>query len=191
MTGYVADLSWKSGTRAIEKLDRPRSTMAVNGLISPNYALLALCNCTCFLWGWVHFCKVMPDDALLNWNMQHWCQTQNRCFRRSVTCIDDFLRAITNKCICAMYIYCITIRAACYMFRPPVVDIFREVFCEEILRRTVKQFTCTKCSVLDTRIKICYNIKHWYNYDLNTSTTDGRNTQTATLIAIQQVYTSV
>ena len=34
MTGYVADLSWKSGARAIEKLDRLRSTMAVNVLIT-------------------------------------------------------------------------------------------------------------------------------------------------------------
>ena len=33
MTGYVADLSWKSGARAIEKLDRLRSTLAVNVLI--------------------------------------------------------------------------------------------------------------------------------------------------------------
>ena len=32
MTGYVADLIWKSGARAIEKLDRLRSTMAVNVL---------------------------------------------------------------------------------------------------------------------------------------------------------------
>ena len=32
MTGYVADLSWKNGARAIEKLDRLRSTMAVNVL---------------------------------------------------------------------------------------------------------------------------------------------------------------
>jgi len=32
MTGYVADISWKSGERAIEKLDRLRSTMAVNVL---------------------------------------------------------------------------------------------------------------------------------------------------------------
>ena len=32
MTGYVADLSWKSGARAIETLDRLRSTMAVNVL---------------------------------------------------------------------------------------------------------------------------------------------------------------
>ena len=36
MTGYVADLSWKSGARAIEKLDRLRSTMAVNVLICGN-----------------------------------------------------------------------------------------------------------------------------------------------------------
>ena len=35
MTGYVADLSWKSGARAIEKLDRLRSTMAVNVLSAP------------------------------------------------------------------------------------------------------------------------------------------------------------
>ena len=49
MTGYVADLSWKSGARAIEKLDstkvdaghfkhellnRLKSTMAVNVLIT-------------------------------------------------------------------------------------------------------------------------------------------------------------
>ena len=34
MTGYVADLSWKSGARAIEELDRLRSTMAVNVLIT-------------------------------------------------------------------------------------------------------------------------------------------------------------
>ena len=32
MTGYVADLNWKIGARAIEKLDRLRSTMAVNVL---------------------------------------------------------------------------------------------------------------------------------------------------------------
>ena len=32
VAGYVADLSWKSGARAIEKLDRLRSTMAVNVL---------------------------------------------------------------------------------------------------------------------------------------------------------------
>ena len=32
MTGYVADLSWKSGVLAIEKLDRLRSTMVVNVL---------------------------------------------------------------------------------------------------------------------------------------------------------------
>jgi len=32
MTGYVDDLSRKSGVRTIEKLDRLRSTMAVNVL---------------------------------------------------------------------------------------------------------------------------------------------------------------
>ena len=32
MTGYVADLSWKSGVRAIEKLDRLRSTLAILGM---------------------------------------------------------------------------------------------------------------------------------------------------------------
>jgi len=29
MTGHVADLSWKNGTRAIEKLDRLSSTLAI------------------------------------------------------------------------------------------------------------------------------------------------------------------
>ena len=29
MTGHVADLSWKSGVRTIEKLDRLRSTLAI------------------------------------------------------------------------------------------------------------------------------------------------------------------
>jgi len=33
------------------------------------------------------------------------------------------------------------------MFRPPIVAIFREVFCEGILRRTVQQSGCIKCSV--------------------------------------------
>ena len=41
MTGYVADLSWKSGARAIEKLDRLRSTMAVNVLIYRSQSKLA------------------------------------------------------------------------------------------------------------------------------------------------------
>ena len=40
MTGYVADLSWKSGARAIEKLDRLRSTMAVNVLKLVNEIIL-------------------------------------------------------------------------------------------------------------------------------------------------------
>ena len=39
MTGYVADLSWKSGALAIEKLDRLRSTMAVNVLKKAVYML--------------------------------------------------------------------------------------------------------------------------------------------------------
>ena len=34
MNGYVADLSWKSGVGAIEKLDRLRSTLAI---LSMNY----------------------------------------------------------------------------------------------------------------------------------------------------------
>ena len=34
MTGYVADLSWKSEAPAIEKLDRLRSTLAI---LSMNY----------------------------------------------------------------------------------------------------------------------------------------------------------
>ena len=34
MTGYIADLSWKSVAREIEKLDRLRSTLAI---LSMNY----------------------------------------------------------------------------------------------------------------------------------------------------------
>ena len=34
MTDYVADLSWKSGAPAIEKLDQLRSTLAI---LSMNY----------------------------------------------------------------------------------------------------------------------------------------------------------
>ena len=34
MTGYEADLSWKNGARAIEKLDRLRSALAI---LSKNY----------------------------------------------------------------------------------------------------------------------------------------------------------
>ena len=34
MTGYVADLSWKGGVHAIEKLDRLRLTLAI---LSMNY----------------------------------------------------------------------------------------------------------------------------------------------------------
>ena len=34
MTGYVADLSWKSGERAIKKLDQLRPTLAI---LSMNY----------------------------------------------------------------------------------------------------------------------------------------------------------
>ena len=45
MTGYVADLSWKSGARAIEKLDRLRSTMAVNVLINNNFQKIDLHLC--------------------------------------------------------------------------------------------------------------------------------------------------
>jgi len=40
------------------------------------------------------------------------------------------------------------------MFRPAVVAIFREVFCEGILRRTVQQFARIKCSVSGKRIEI-------------------------------------
>jgi len=34
MTGHAADLSWKNGARAIEKLDRLRSKLAI---LSKNY----------------------------------------------------------------------------------------------------------------------------------------------------------
>ena len=40
MTGYVADLSWKSGARAIEKLDRLRLIMAVKVLILSSHLRL-------------------------------------------------------------------------------------------------------------------------------------------------------
>jgi len=43
MTGYVTDLSWKSGARAIEKLDRLRSTMAVNVLTSGFHDIVMRC----------------------------------------------------------------------------------------------------------------------------------------------------
>jgi len=42
MTGYVADLSRKSGARAIEKLDRLRSTMAVNVLSSNSWQMMMI-----------------------------------------------------------------------------------------------------------------------------------------------------
>jgi len=44
-----------------------------------------------------------------------------------------------------MYIYYIITSIASYMFRPPIVAIFREVFCEGILHRTLKKFTNIKC----------------------------------------------
>jgi len=42
MTGYIADLSCKSGARAIEKLDRLRSTMAVNVLIKSHFYVIRI-----------------------------------------------------------------------------------------------------------------------------------------------------
>jgi len=42
-------------------------------------------------------------------------------------------------------IYYITISVAFYMFQPPIVAIFREVFLEVILRRMLKRFTNTNC----------------------------------------------
>ena len=50
------------------------------------------------------------------------------------------------------------------MFRPPVVVVFREVFCEGTLRRAVQQFVCTKCSVSDKRINICVTIQNTDTY---------------------------
>ena len=44
-----------------------------------------------------------------------------------------------------MYIYYIIISVASYMFWPPVVAIFREVFLEAVLHRMLKQFTNIKC----------------------------------------------
>ena len=53
MTGYVADLSWKSGARAIEKLDRLRSTMAVN-----------------VLRGWVKPRAIVWQEGLSQWKIE-------------------------------------------------------------------------------------------------------------------------
>jgi len=43
--------------------------------------------------------------------------------------------------ICRFIIFSV----ASYMFRPPVVAIFRKVLFEGILHRTLKTFTDTKC----------------------------------------------
>ena len=63
-----------------------------------------------------------------------------------------------------MWIYYVTLSVACYMLRPPTVAIFREVFCEGILHRTVTQFTNVKCKILSKRIKIC---RLFSNYQIN------------------------
>ena len=61
MTGYVADLSWKRGARAIEKfagdfkhelLNRLMSTMAVNVLTFNNSTFRPHSVFMCFVWIW-------------------------------------------------------------------------------------------------------------------------------------------
>jgi len=52
-----------------ENLNRlPKNNFSMSQ-VQLQFALLALCNCT-YVFG--SFCKVTPDDALLNGNMQHW-----------------------------------------------------------------------------------------------------------------------
>jgi len=50
------------------------------------------------------------------------------------------------------------ISLASYMFRPPVLPIFREVFFEGILQRTLKPLTYIKCRVLPKTFKIYFRI---------------------------------
>jgi len=57
-----------------------------------------------------------------------------------------------------MYIYYIVISANCYVFRLPIVAVFREVFFEGILHRMFKQFTDTQYSFLGQGLKIYVRI---------------------------------
>ena len=66
MTGYVADLSWKSGARAIEKLDRLRSTMAVNVLMVINLRI-------------DRYYDVSGEIALMLNRLTHKINQQNQC----------------------------------------------------------------------------------------------------------------
>jgi hypothetical protein len=58
-----------------------------------------------------------------------------------------------------MYIYYIRIIVDSYMFRPPILAIFMEVFLEGIVHRTLQQFTIIKCyasyDIINLHISIC------------------------------------
>jgi len=57
------------------------------------------------------------------------------------------MRNKTNKCIYRYSVYCIINSVACYMFRPHIVAIFREMFFEECVIWKIKiiSFTDIKC----------------------------------------------
>jgi hypothetical protein len=51
----------------------------------------------------------------------------------------DFLREIRPaSTFTDMQVYCVIDSVACYMFRPPIVSIFREMFSEECIIKNVK-----------------------------------------------------
>ena len=54
-----------------------------------------------------------------------------------------------------MFLGSIINSVACYMFRPPVVAIFREVFLEGILHKALKHFASLKCEILGKRYCFC------------------------------------
>ena len=103
MTGYVADLSWNSGARAIEKLDRLRSTMAVNVLKKWSLwmwslarreqfsfwvkswssqqtwnRLRALKLCAVYRQSRMEFLTIVGTTALMAWSLGHTWQRQSR-----------------------------------------------------------------------------------------------------------------
>ena len=88
MTGYVAYLSWKSGARAIEKLDRLRSTMAVNVLI-----LTSMIR-TSSLEGMLGYIFSMTNDTSL---IPCLCGTSSRS---SIRCTAFFMLKALGNGIC-------------------------------------------------------------------------------------------
>jgi len=81
MTGYVADLSWKSGARAIEKLDRVRSTLAVNVLrvLSNGWKSPGICAKCDRLW----MMELNNDFTVIAEVLKFWFEVS-----KSVTCLD-------------------------------------------------------------------------------------------------------